>query len=78
MDVKHHVYLKIANSWGKCQFCCWCLFVYFVLFLLLLVLFLVVVFGRGGGGGGGAFYNTSNKFLLVARHTLTRGLEKCR
>ena len=35
--------------------------------------------GRGGGGGGrgGTFCSTSNKFLLVARLTLTTGLQKC-
>ena len=34
----------------------------------------------GGGGGGkrfGASYSTSNMLLLVVRHVLTTGLQKC-
>ena len=45
----------------KNAFCCFCVFVVVV----------VVVVVLGGS------YSTSNKFLLVARHTLTKGLQKC-
>ena len=33
--------------------------------------------GEGGGMRFGASYSTSNKLLLVARHILTTGLQKC-
>ena len=33
--------------------------------------------GGGSGCSGDACYSTSSKLLLVARHTLTTGLQKC-
>ena len=43
--------------------------------------FVVVVcaffWGGEGDGGWGAACNTSKTFLLIARHALTTGLQKC-
>ena len=36
-----------------------------------------IVSSWGGKNRFGAFYSTSNKLLLVARHILTTGLQKC-
>ena len=39
--------------------------------------FYIYIYKNWGGWGVGASYSTSNKLLLVARHILTTGLQKC-
>ena len=56
--------------------------VFFLFFSVVVVVavFVVVVllFFGGGGGGGGAAHRTSNKSLLVAKHTLIKRALKIR
>ena len=63
--------------------------VYLRVVVALFFVFCFLLVGGGGGGGLtkdpdfvgkmllGASYSTSDKLLLVARHTLTTGLQKC-